>query len=183
MQPEKVHLCPTWDYYVVPNQTHMLLGGDYDTKLSLTLCSWDFYGEFLQVPWNGFLPLCIGFLPNTRSLPTQALDPCLLEVIWACWILGFQNAIDLPLVFQNKNKNKAQLKYRFLSHPNHQSLQGLRWKFQVWLRCGVNQNSVYGPYIAWLIPVHTVWANQIKCNVFPYIREQRELEKPWCNLV
>lgn len=179
MQPTKVHLCSTWDHHVFPKQAHMLVGGDYDTKFSMPLYPWDFYGKLLQVPWNSFLPLCIGFLPNTKSLPTQALDSCSLEVGWGCWMLGFQSVIDRTLVFQNKNKNKAQFKYRFHFHPNHQSLQRVRWKVQVWLNRSVNQNSVYGPYIAWLIPVHTGQTNQIECNVFPYMGEQRKLHKPW----
>lgn len=134
-------------------------------KFSMLLCPWDFYGKLLQVPWNSFLPLYIGFLPNTKSLPTQALDPFSLEVGWGCWTLGFQTVIDWALVFRNKKtKNKAQFKYRFHFHPNHQSLQRVRWKVQVWLNCSVNQNSVYGPYIARLIPVHTL-AKQTKLSV------------------
>jgi len=101
------------------------------------------------------------------------------EVAWGCWMLCFQSLIDWDLVFQNKNKNKARFKSRFHFHPNHQSLQRVRWKVQVWLNRGVNQSSIYGPYIARLIPVHTGQMNQIKCNAFPYIGEQRKLDKPW----
>lgn len=140
--------------------------------------------EIFMESYCRFLEM-VSFLCVLAFFPTQS--PCLQRhstpVHWR-WAedAGFWSS-KVPLVFQNKNKNKAQLNYRFLFHPNHQSLQGLRWKFQVWLPCGVNQNSVYGPYIAWLIPVHTARANQIKCNVFPYIREQRKLDKSWCYLV
>lgn len=80
--------------------------------------------------------------------------------------IGFPNCYWLGFGFskQNKPKNKAQFKYRFHFHPNHQSLQRVRWKVQVWLNRSVNQNSVYGPYIARLIPVHTL-AKQTKLSV------------------
>lgn len=84
--------------------------------------------------------------------------------------------------FQNKNKNKAQFKYRFHFHPNHQSLQRVRWKVQVWLNHSVNQNSVYGPYIAWLIPVHTGQTNQIKCNILPCRGSLTSLEVIWFSM-
>lgn len=183
MQPTKVHLCSTWDHHVFPKQTHMLVGGDYDTKFSMLLCHWDFYGKLLQVAWDSFLPLCIGSLPNTKPLPTQELNACSLEVGWGCWMLVFQSVIDWVWVFENKNINKAQFKSRCHFHPNHQSLQRVRWKVQVWLNCSVNQSSVYGPYIALLIPVYTGQTNQIKSNVFQYVGEERRLNKPWDNLV